>query len=508
MEPAKSSSSCSSKDENSSRSQIQPSSAKLISRERKKMYKILFSILVFCYLNNLRVTEVRLDSIKDGIVVSDLGEIRLYNVDYQVVYNINVSYVRTVLGEIEIVYKNYSKFARKTVEKAGPLMTWGTSFLPISKLVLSEFEKYTLEVQQFLGITHSRDRRSLFDLGGRILHGLFVVLDQDEKAELLHKIKEVEDNADLNMEKVVISERKLEEKLINRTSGIINIADNLHKQFGLLTKHEEHDEKNIELIQNELISSSTALSLWIYTSNAREELQKFVRAIMENIYAKLSPELITPRELFTLLVELNKKIEDPWKLPFEASYDSVEQYYNIINVALLMKKDSIKVILSIPLVANEFIFRKYEITKVPVYSPNISSFITHKTHKYVFANIKNNIGFVTNEELKCRRNSNVCKADIAINIAPSQTCEWHLITKQSADKCKKIVKLQKEIFLKRIEDKVVFATRAKLEGVITCRDARGHNVENRIVLENSGILSNMRACDLSTGKFVSSHSTT
>jgi hypothetical protein len=59
--------------------------------------------------------------------------------------------VRTVLGEIEIVYKNYSKFAGKTVEEAGPLMTWVKSFLPISKLVLSESVEYRLEVQQYLG---------------------------------------------------------------------------------------------------------------------------------------------------------------------------------------------------------------------------------------------------------------------------------------------------------------------------------------------------------------------
>ena len=440
---------------------------------------------------------------ENKFIFRKMGKINLYFLEYHVIYIINTSYVTGTLEALEKLETNITIVSEKLSKEGGAMLMWGMNLASITKLAVAELGRYREEVRQFAGITGLRVKRSLFDLGGKLLNGMFGVLDQEEKGELLKKIETVEHAADENLKQALKVEKGIQDKMINRTEKLVLIADQLHDQFQQIAGQSALDESKIEFIQNEIMTSSSSLSLWLLAKNSREEIQKFMRAITETIYGRLSPELITPEELFNLLYKINTELKHPWRFVYSLGYDTIENFYSIIKGTLLFEKGEIKIVLSIPIVTEESEFDKYEIIKMPFWSSKLNSFITKQTQKYIYVSKSEELYFLADDgEIECRGMNSVCKISTVLNKAEAESCEWNEY-KGRKSICKELVLLNHDLFMRRYEDKVLYATRKETEAIVVCRDMRGHKIESRIILKKSGILSKMNACDIVTRTVVS-----
>ena len=86
---------------------------------------------------------------------------------------------------------------------------------------------------------------------------------------------------------------------------------------------------------------------------------------------KLSPEMIPPAQLLTILMEVKEDIRDHPKLslPEEISRDSVYKYYKIMKLEVTMERELMLGVLQIPLVETNKRFRLYKLYNLPLPLP-------------------------------------------------------------------------------------------------------------------------------------------
>ena len=87
---------------------------------------------------------------------------------------------------------------------------------------------------------------------------------------------------------------------------------------------------------------------------------------------KLSPEMIPPAQLLTILAEIKNDIRDHPRLslPEEPTSDTIYKYYKIIKFEVAMENELMLGVLQIPLIETNKKFRLYKLYNLPLPLPN------------------------------------------------------------------------------------------------------------------------------------------
>jgi hypothetical protein len=79
----------------------------------------------------------------------------------------------------------------------------------------------------------------------------------------------------------------------------------------------------------------------------------------------LSPTVIRPSELRTLLTEIKNELNSKFKLPFDPEVD-IWTFYKTVTCTTLLDTEHLTVVMSIPLLDNMGTFEVYKVYNLPL----------------------------------------------------------------------------------------------------------------------------------------------
>ena len=119
--------------------------------------------------------------------------------------------------------------------------------------------------------------------------------------------------------------------------------------------------------------------------------------------SRLSPEMISPRNLLTILNGVQNDIRDHLKLslPEELTINSVYKYYKMVKFEVTMNEEVMLGVLQVPLVEKNKHFRLYKIYNLPLPLPEANLQVQYDlTHNYLaITNGDQYIAFPLDEEI-------------------------------------------------------------------------------------------------------------
>ena len=97
-------------------------------------------------------------------------------------------------------------------------------------------------------------------------------------------------------------------------------------------------------------------------------LYHYFSAMIDN---KLTPEMISPKNLFRILQEVKEEIQDHPRLslPEELTNESIYKYYEMVKFEVTMEHKLMLGVLQIPLVEKNKQFRLFKIYNLPIPLP-------------------------------------------------------------------------------------------------------------------------------------------
>ena len=170
-----------------------------------------------------------------------------------------------------------------------------------------------------------------------------------------------------------------------------------------------------------------------------QEIDLLEQKIADVISFKVTPTLISPRQLKLLLIEVGSTL-DKVKLPYEV-HTELMQYYKYLSSSMFTTEKGLGIVISIPLISPHSYVDIYQIVNLPVPYINDSLLINHKIdHKYVAVNkAKTEIAYLTDHEFAMCTRPNVanCHINSPFRFVASvhDSCATTLITSASLKDC-------------------------------------------------------------------------
>lgn len=302
----------------------------------------------------------------------------------------------------------------------------------------TRFNDITHDNEAIFHLTSRQSRRSaLLGFVGTLSKKLFGTMDEDDAIRYDNAINEVETDqkklALLMKENILVTTSSL--KSFNETLSIIKVNEkHLKNAIDAISE----DILNLTYVSRELGIRSRLLELTSMIENSLLALSFKVEDIINSImFSKsniLYPTILTPKELYTELVDNYRFLPESKQLPVPLNLDNIHTILNISEISSYFNKEKVVFIVKIPLI-NPIQLNVYH---------NLPSLVPHdKNNPRSYSTIipsSKYIGISKDKSMYCKldkldycriinNNHYLCETPILYSSSATPSCETEIITK-------------------------------------------------------------------------------
>ena len=220
-------------------------------------------------------------------------------------------------------------------------------------------------------LLQTRPKRAVLPIVGKALSVLFGTVSESDMKTIRRKLKDVEEGQKvlaqvakesvsiLNVTRVELAKNRgtidwlvgsmetLQEEVGNVTDGLIELDNFVQQYFQLMA-----------IITRVRQTSRTLITLL-----------EHVRAQLDMLsLGHLSPSIVTPSHLRSILVGIRARLPHHLRLPVDPTKE-LWMYYNALGCVTLLEDDKLLVLLSVPLLDRDSIFEIYRVMNLPLPYP-------------------------------------------------------------------------------------------------------------------------------------------
>lgn len=317
---------------------------------------------------------------KEGVWFEYKGEMLVTGEKWTIVVEVNLTETRREIAELRGRTEDTAFLLTQAAEK---LPSLGVQIKVLQRIMSMEDELMEI-VQTLSDLYYGRSRRGLINLGGKILHVLFGVAENED-------LEQVQHSEDLTKMKTA-SLIHIEEEHLTVTRELSRKAERNHQELGRVS---QEVYENITSLMNHFLTTNrktaeldNLLHVYMNTSTALEELElatfkalldlrKIVQCLNDAANDKLSMNLISPLELRKILLKVRSSLPSGLELVFGTDISTVLKFYQLIKTCAVTSGEVIKILLTVPLSSIGRRFDMFQALALPV-----KNFHTNVTVRY------------------------------------------------------------------------------------------------------------------------------
>lgn len=389
------------------------------------------------------------------------------------------------------------------------------------------FVKYKAEVDGTIDLLPKfRKKRGLINLGGTILNKLFGVMDDDDRDSIDKKFSELNDKTSL-----IVTDNKRELTIIKNLNAVTNNnTENINKIINHLNMYDLISQRAFSQNLNNLTSTIHDIETYIQIAGVLKNIENCILQATNKIFklrtglttlflGKLTSELIPEDQLLAILLDVEKHINNSYKLPFTVSKNKIINYFSILKEHTIIRDDQIIMILELPLLDKNAMYELSEIKSLPIFHKELNHFVVENIEKkYIAVNEGYDKYFymTENDVEKCTRlmeNTLICQEKIihyANSISASDDCIWNtlrnLTSNSTEEQCKtKLLAGNTKLYVISLYNDINFSTaKQKIPITLQCVAWTQNSLEiinNTFYVENVGRINSVKGCKILTPEF-------
>ncbi len=235
-----------------------------------------------------------------------------------------------------------------------------------------------------------RKKRSWFPFLGTLANKIAGVVTESQLNQVKDKVNEMATSLDrvvhvLNGSLSVLA--TTQEEVGQHRQVINHLVDTVNK---LNMKAQQFDTR-LQQVHQEVMYAELVIEIQGIFTLIRNTMNEISTALAElgeqlnlSMTGNLSPSLIPPEKLMSILNSVDRQLPKTLSLPYAIKKNTLMKYYQQLNVALLPDKLSFHIIMPIPLLLIRSIYDLYSTTQVPVpHSTGSSAIVYNLEAKYL-----------------------------------------------------------------------------------------------------------------------------
>lgn len=367
-----------------------------------------------------------------GIYFDPLGSLSLVDSHLSIVIPYDISFINPHILNLRLILEKAKRVCDNG--KVFDYLECTNLFEPLN----TRFKDIAHDHEAIFHLTSRQSRRSaLLGFVGTISKKIFGTMDEDDAIRYDNAIKEVETDqkklAILMKENILVTASTL--RCFNETLSTIRSNENHLKNA---IEEMSKDILNLTYVSKELGIRSRMLELTSMIENSLLALSFKVEDVINSImFSKsnvLYPTILTPKELYTELVDNYRFLPESKRLPIPLSLNKIHTILNISEISSYFNKEKVVFVVKIPLINP---------LKLKVYH-NLPSLVPHdknnpKSYSTIIPSSKY-IGISRDRSMYCKLDNlgdcniidndhYLCEMSILYSSSATPSCETEIITK-------------------------------------------------------------------------------
>ena len=401
---------------------------------------------------------------KPGLYFEKIGTINRMVGDWKIITYFDLTPIRT---EIE-VFKN------------------GTSALHDLCTVLTQrdmcyalfnkFNAINFELQTNDKLLRRRKTRGAIDVVGNIANKLFGVLDSEYAENMSQTINELKTNDGMLL-KLIKNQTSVVDSTINiisrETEAIALKVNHLQAELSNTTQLFFDISNHVDLLE---MYTSISAQLSLMAAN----LQNLESAVFDTItdakHGKISPLLISPRQIEQEITQIKRHLPSSLHLPFDQA--DIAHLYSVMSSKSGITADHILFILTLPLTNHE-VFSLFQITPIPAVLNDTMISIQPETTYFAVSPHRDQYFAMSHQELqncihaKQLSNQLLCSGNPLKyhQGAPELMCEFSLLRNKTDENCTYVALHSDTVWSPlHTTNEWIFASKYKTQLAVVCSD--------------------------------------
>lgn len=240
---------------------------------------------------------------------------------------------------------------------------------------IRELEDQVDEVIQTLRdfLPHERNRRGLFNVGGKVMRWLFGTAEQEEM-DVVHRGMEALKSQTGSLLHVQQEHLTLTRRLSRTTAESLKEVHTLYTkleiEFDRVVEWSNRVEDRLELLEHTLttfINASTVLTLLEFAvTRSLTDLRRVLTAVEEVSRGKLTVNIVSPLELSKVLERVSSALPIGSELLSGTDITKMYHYYEVARTSAVAVEGLIKIIVTLPLSSPGRLFQLFQAVALPV----------------------------------------------------------------------------------------------------------------------------------------------
>lgn len=346
------------------------------------------------------------EDLNSGLVFLKEQDILLTGTNWQIVLEVDISLYKKVVDQAmdmvagldKIVINNSTKDLKDFANDLHNVVT------KESQNLLLQGARTTNQLEtlmQTLTPAHKATKRSLIDVGGRILHFLFGTLDSRDLERINSKISTIQNKGSevvhlLKDQLTYIQEatRRVNDNSID-LAKLETVTKLINKKIQDITNQIFTKEKGLEIALNSFFAISSAFrTLETTLTEIQDEVGQLREAISITSLGKLSSYFLSPTRLLSILTAMQPHLPSDLRLLTNLRLDEMYMYYSIAKVHAVAIGTKLRLIVDIPIKAENRYFNLYHALPLPVVIDNTTAAIYISPPKPYFAITEDQLTFI------------------------------------------------------------------------------------------------------------------
>lgn len=456
------------------------------------------------------------ENLDKGMVFLEQGKVLLSGEVWTLVLNYDISYLTAAIGQYLFFVGEASSYylADSNTENRNNTGLIRETLAEELKVLHVQANKMRRSIDTLRGTLEprTRNKRSLFNLGGMLLRVLFGTATVTDLGKINRKIDSLAGNMKeiihvvgdqmtfMNRTKMILDRhRNLITKLAYATSGLGEHLRELQKTF------EARIFKLREQLNLVYRLSSTMRIFETLLGEIRQEITLFNQALDLTSMGKLSSYFITPAELSKLLREINL----PAGLSFLTGVhtDEVYKYYVRARVHAATLGSILRIYVELPLKSPSLEFELYKAVELPTAAWANDTFVTIKPEKPYFAISSDRLRYAELADSELRdcggKYERICDPVFPIYSSNVHTCLFALYSRNSDydEKCtiSVIADFPPKFYMLSDKRKWIFSVPKPVEATMEC--AEDGNFPYSLTLKGTGTIEIPTGCSIYSPTF-------
>lgn len=393
---------------------------------------IIILILFYCSNSALGQEFITPLTNSPGIYFDPVGSLSLVDSHLSIVIPYDISFINPHILNLRFILEKAKRVCDNG--KVFDYLECTNLFEPLN----TRFKDIAHDNEAIFHLTSRQSKRSaLIGFVGTISKKLFGTMDEDDAIRYDNAIKEVETDqkklAILMKENILVTTSTL--KCFNETLSIIKLNE---KHLENAIEEMSQDILNLTYVSRELGIRSRMLEVTSMIENSLLALSFKVEDIINSVmFSKsnvLYPTILTPKELYTELVDNYRFLPESKQLPVPLNLDNIHTILNISEISSYFNKGKVVFVVKIPLI-NPIQLNVYH---------NLPSLVPHdknnpKSYSTIIPSSKY-IGISRDRSMYCKLDNldyckivnndrHLCETSILYSSSATPSCETEIITK-------------------------------------------------------------------------------